>query len=302
MSNDNLHTAKKVKNDEFYTRFEDIDKELKHYNLKGKSIYCNTDDYRKSNFVKYFVDNFNRLGIGKITATCLDNGDGAYMYQYDGINAIQRKLEGNGDFLSKECIELLKQSDVVVTNPPFSLFREYVVQLVEYDKKFLIIGNKNAITYKEIFPLIKDNKLWLGVSSPRAYSTPLNEVENEKTQYKENGVVYQKFGNHGWFTNIEHSNRTYPLDLYKNYNAEKYPKYDNYNAINVDKVTDIPCDYDGVMGVPISFLDKYCPTQFEIAGLMSGGKGENLTNGNDGRPKFYVNGKGVYARVLIRRK
>ena len=302
MSNDNLHTAKKVKNDEFYTRYEDINKELKYYNLKGKSIYCNTDDYRKSNFVKYFVDNFNRLGIGKITATCFDNSNGAYIYQYDGINAIQRKLEGNGDFRSAECVELLKDSDVVVTNPPFSLFREYMAHLMEYGKKFLIIGNKNAITYKEIFPLIKDNKLWLGVSATKAYSTPLKEVENEKTQYKENGVVYQKFGNHGWFTNIEHSNRIYPLGLYKKYNPNDYPKYDNYDAINVDKTSDIPMDYDGVMGVPITFLDKYCPTQFEIAGLMSGGKGENLTNGTDGRAKFYVNGKGVYARVLIRRK
>ena len=289
-NNNNLHTAKKEKNDEFYTRIEDIDKELKHYNLKGKSIYCNTDDYRKSNFVKYFIDNFNRLEIGRITATCFDNGNGAYMYQYDGINAIQRKLEGNGDFRSAECVELLKQSDVVVTNPPFSLFREYVAQLMEYNKKFLIIGNKNAITYKEIFPLIKDNKLWLGVTSPEDFVQPKGD---KKKNMK---------GLTRWFTNIEHSKRTYPLDLYKNYNTEKYPKYDNYDAINVDKTSDIPCDYNGVMGVPVTFLDKYCPTQFEIAGLMSGGKGENLTNGTDGRAKFYVNGKGVYARVLIRRK
>lgn len=307
MSNDNLHIARKVKNNEFYTRYEDIDKELKHYNLKGKSIYCNTDDYRKSNFVKYFVDNFNRLGIGKITATCFDNGDGAYMYQYDGINAIQRKLEGNGDFRSAECVELLKQSDVVVTNPPFSLFREYMAQLMEYGKKFLIVGNKNAITYKEIFPLIKENRLWLGISAPTAYSTPLKEVENEKTQYKENGVVYQKFGNHGWFTNIEHSNRIYPLDLYKRYDAEKYPKYDNYDAINVDKVTDIPCDYDDVMGMPISFLDKYCPTQFEIVWTTDrGGDGkiENLKNKNWDKSwdSPYINGEKIYKRVFIRRK
>ena len=290
MNNNNLHTAKKEKNNEFYTRYEDIDKELKHYNLKGKSIYCNTDDYRKSNFVKYFVDNFNRLGIDRITATCFDNGDGAYMYQYDGINAIQWKLEGNGDFRSAECVELLKQSDVVVSNPPFSLFREYVAQLMEYGKKFLIIGNKNAITYKEIFPLIKDNKLWLGITSPEDFIQPKGD---KKKNMK---------GLTRWFTNIEHSMRNLPLDLYKKYNPNDYPKYDNYDAINVDKVSDIPCDYDGVMGVPITFLDKYCPTQFEIVGLMSGGKGENLTNGNDGRPKFYVNRKGVYARVLIRRK
>ena len=161
MSNNNLNTAKKEKNNEFYTRYEDIDKELKHYNLKGKSIYCNTDDYRKSNFVKYFVDNFNRLGIDRITATCFDNGDGAYMYQYDGINAIQRKLEGNGDFRSAECVELLKQSDVVVSNPPFSLFREYVAQLMEYGKKFLIIGNITALTCKDIFHFFKEKRACL---------------------------------------------------------------------------------------------------------------------------------------------
>lgn len=306
MSNDNLHTAKKVKNDEFYTRFEDIDKELKHYNLKGKSIYCNTDDYRKSNFVKYFVDNFNILGIGKITATCFDNGDGAYMYQYDGINAIQRKLEGNGDFRSKECIELLKQSDVVVSNPPFSLFREYMAQLMEYGKKFLIIGNMNAITYKEIFPLIKDNKIWLGVSiksGDRKFYVPDNYPLNASgCGIDENGKRFTCINSVRWFTNIDHKKNNPPLDLYKKYNPNDYPKYDNYDAINVNKTSDIPMGYDGVMGVPITFLDKYCPTQFEIVGLMSGSKGENLTNGNDGRAKFYVNGKGVYARVLIRRK
>ena len=306
MSNDNLNTAKKVKNNEFYTRYEDIDKELKHYNLKGKSIYCNTDDYRKSNFVKYFVDNFNRLGIGKITATCLDNGDGAYMYQYDGINAIQRKLEGNGDFRSAECVELLKQSDVVVSNPPFSLFREYMAQLMEYGKKFLIIGNMNVITYKEIFPLIKDNKIWLGVSiksGDRKFYVPDNYPLNASgCGIDENGKRFTCINSVRWFTNIDHKKNNPPLDLYKKYNPKDYPKYDNYDAINVNKTSDIPMDYDGVMGVPITFLDKYCPTQFEIAGLMSGGKGENLTNGNDGRAKFYVNGKGVYARVLIRRK
>lgn len=267
--NKNLIEARKTKNNEFYTRYEDIEKEIKNYNLKGKHIYCNTDDYRKSNFVKYFVDNFKSLGITKITATCFDNGDGAYMYQYDGESATQRKLEGNGDFRSEECIKWLKKCDVVVTNPPFSLFRDFVGQLMEHNKKFLIIGNKNAITYKEIFPLIKDNKMWLGVTAPKAYTTPLKEVENEKTQYKENGVVYQKFGNHGWFTNIEHKKRTYPLNLYKKYSEEKYPKYDNYDAIHCEKVVEIPCDYNGVMGVPITFLDKFCPTQFEILGIAN---------------------------------
>lgn len=306
MNNKNLNLGKKAKNNEFYTRYEDIEKELKYYDLKGKSIYCNTDDYRKSNFVKYFIDNFKELGISKITATCFDNGDGAYMYQYDGENAIHIELDGDGDFRSKECIELLKQSDVVVTNPPFSLFREYVAQLMEYGKKFLIIGNMNAITYKEIFPLIKDNKIWLGVSiksGDRKFYVPDNYPLNASgCGIDENGKRFIRVKGLRWFTNIEDANCNLPLDLYKKYNPKDYPKYDNYDAINVDKTSDIPCDYDGVMGVSITFLDKYCPTQFEIVGLMSGGKGENLTNGNDGRAKFYVNGKGVYARILIRRK
>lgn len=301
MNNKNLNLGKKAKNDEFYTRYEDIEKELKYYDLKGKSIYCNTDDYRKSNFVKYFIDNFKELGISKITATCFDNGDGAYMYQYDGINAMQRKLEGNGDFRSEECVKWLKKCDVVVTNPPFSLFRDFVAQLIKYDKKFLIVGNNNAVAYKEIFPYIKNGKIWLGVNNNKTIEFTIPK-SYEKWNRIEDGVKIAKVPAISWFTNIPHSKRNLPLDLYKNYNAEKYPKYDNYDAINVDKTSDIPCDYDGVMGVSITFLDKYCPTQFEIVGLMSGGKGENLTNGNDGRAKFYVNGKGVYARILIRRK
>lgn len=288
-NNTNLHQAKSTKNDEFYTQIEDIDKELKHYNLKGKSIYCNTDDYRKSYFVKYFVDNFNRLGIDRITATSFDNGDGAYMYQYDGINAIQRKLEGNGDFRSAECVELLKQSDVVVSNPPFSLFREYVAQLMGYGKKFLIIGNKNAITYKEIFPLIKNNKLWLGVTSPEDFVQPKGD---KKKNMK---------GLTRWFTNVEHSNRIYPLDLYKRYDAEKYPKYDNYDAINVNKTKDIPMDYDGVMGVPVTFLDKYCPTQFEIVGMAEdNGKGQSGKANWDGlNTHCVINGENKYKRIFI---
>ena len=208
------------------------------------------------------------------------------MFIYDG------DTNGNKIIDDEEIYTIEMDGDVVVTNPPFSLFREYMAQLMEYDKKFLIVGNKNAITYKEIFPLIKENRLWLGISAPTAYSTPLKEVENEKTQYKENGVVYQKFGNHGWFTNIEHSNRIYPLDLYKRYDAEKYPMYDNYDAINVDKVTDIPCDYDGVMGVPITFLDKYCPIHFEIVKFRKGDDDKDL----------YISGhKSIYFRILVRK-
>lgn len=291
MTNASLHRAKRVKNDEFYTRIEDIEKELQHYKdfFRGKVVYCNCDDARVSNFFKYFSLNFEILGLKKlITAGYKADGNGVMLenQKVDDNEIVVTELKGDGDFRSEECVELLKQADVVVTNPPFSLFREYVAQLVEYGKQFLIIGNMNAITYKEIFPLIKDNKIWLGISAPKAYSTPLKEVENEKTQYKENGVVYQKFGNHGWFTNIEHSNRIYPLDLYKKYNPKDYPKYDNYDAINVDKVANIPMDYDGVMGVPITFLDKYCPTQFEIVGLT----------------RAMIGGKKIYVRILIRRK
>lgn len=291
MSNKNLNSGKKAKNNEFYTRYEDIEKELKYYDLKGKSIYCNTDYYRKSNFVKYFIDNFKELGISKITATCFDNGDGAYMYQYDGENATHIEMDGDGDFRSEECVKWLKKCDVVVTNPPFSLFRDFVAQLVKYDKKFLIIGNKNAISYKEIFPLIKDNKLWLGITSPEDFIQPKGD---KKKNMK---------GLTRWFTNIEHSNRIYPLDLYKRYDAEKYPKYDNYNAINVDKVTDIPCDYDGVMGVPITFLDKYCPTQFEIVDAREIGLADKQRTKSTMLVKdadSAINGKPTYARILIR--
>lgn len=306
-SNSNLHKAKKARNDEFYTQYEDIEKEIQNYNLEGKKIYCNCDDYRYSNFVKYFKDNFSTLKISVLTASNYDNGECAYKYEYDGVEEKITALKGNGDFRSEECVELLKEADVVITNPPFSLFREYVALLMKYDKKFIIIGNINAITYKEIFPYIKNNELWLGVSmngANRWFEVPDNyPVKENAAGYKEengkrllfvNGVV--------WFTNIEHNKRNKPLDLYKKYSADEYTKYDNYDAIDCGKVVDIPMDYDGVIGVPITFLDKYCPEQFEILGMMSGAKGEGFTNGNDGRTKFYVNNKGVYSRILIRKK
>lgn len=317
--NTNLTDAKKAKNDEFYTRIEDIEKELKYYKdfFRGKVVFCNCGDAIHHNFGKYFSMNFEHLGLKKLICTSFEmdgshgkvaiyEGDKNGNYIPDSDEWTTYKLEGNGDFRSAECVELLKQSDVVVSNPPFSLFREYVAQLMEYGKKFLIIGNMNAITYKEIFPLIKDNKIWLGVSiksGDRKFYVPDNYPLNASgCGIDENGKRFIRVKGVRWFTNIEDANCNLPLDLYKKYNPKDYPKYDNYDAINVDKTSDIPMDYDGVMGVPITFLDKYCPTQFEIAGLMSGGKGENLTNGNDGRAKFYVNGKGVYARILIRRK
>ena len=302
-NNTNLHRAKNTKNDEFYTRIKDIEKELKYYKdfFKDKVVYCNcdrADGEIRSNFFVYFVENFKEFGLKRLICTSYNKGGKGRLCIYDdetNLNDII-DMDGDGDFRSEECVKWLEKCDVVVTNPPFSLFRDFVAQLVKYDKKFLIIGNMNAITYKDIFPLIKDNKIWLGINAPKAYSTPLKEVENEKTQYKENGVVYQKFGNHGWFTNIEHSNRIYPLDLYKRYDAEKYPKYDNYNAINVDKVIDIPCDYDGVMGVPITFLDKYCPTQFEIVGIAN-----TVRYMGDFPCLTKVDGKPIYNRILVRK-
>ena len=291
-NNTNLHHAKNTKNDEFYTRLTDIEKELNNYKdfFKGKVVYCNcdrADGENRSNFFVYFTKYFKEFGLKRLICTSYNKGGKGRLCIYDGDTNLNDiiDMDGDGDFRSEECIKWLKECDVVVTNPPFSLFREYMAQLMEYSKKFLIVGNKNAITYKEIFSLIKGNKLWLGISAPKAYSIPLKEVENEKTQYKENGVVYQKFGNHGWFTNISHSKRNLLLDLYKKYNPKDYPKYDNYDAINVDKVANIPMDYDGVMGVPITFLDKYCPTQFEIVGLT----------------RAMIGGKKIYVRILIRR-
>ena len=203
-------------------------------------------------------------------------------------------LSGNGSFDSDECIELLKECDVVVTNPPFSLFREYVALLMQYNKKFLIIGNMNAITYKEIFPLIKENKLWLGVSRNgcgQMYFHIDDDAPQAKGQIIVDGQRMQTIGSSAWFTNIDHKKRHQEIDLYKHYNADEYPKYDNYNAIEVSKVCEIPMGYDGVMGVPITFLGKYCPTQFEIIKFRKGNDDKDLS----------VNGKCPYFRILIKK-
>ena len=320
--NTNLTDAKKAKNDEFYTRIEDVEKELKYYKdfFKGKKVLCNCNDGKLngewSAFAQYFSMNFEHLGLEKLTCVSYNENAHGVKYVYCGDkngNHIAddtewelSELKGHGDFSDDEGCQLMQECDVVVTNPPFSLFRDFVAQLMEYNKKFLIIGNMNAITYKEIFPLIKDNKLWLGASiksGDRKFYVPDNYPLNASgCGIDEKGKRFIRVKGVRWFTNIEDAKRNLPLDLYKKYNSNDYPKYDNYDAINVNKTSDIPMDYNDVMGVPITFLDKYCPTQFEIVGLMSGGKGENLTNGNDGRAKFYVNGKGVYARILIRRK
>lgn len=307
--NTNLHNAKKAKNDEFYTQLSDIEKEMAHYKefFKGKIVYCNCDDARESNFFKFFSNNFESLGLKKlITTGYKENGKGVKLvyegdkngnFMVDDEEIAVTELEGNGDFRSEECIELLKECDVVVTNPPFSLFREYVAQLIEYGKKFIIIGSMNAITYKEIFPYIKNNELWLGATGIKdmSFKVPSSYGARETRFWvDENGQHWRSLGNGCWFTNVEHSRRNTKLDLFKKYNDTEYPKYDNYDAIEVSRVENIPTDYDGVMGVPITFLDKYCPTQFEIVNMstMSGVSANYWT---------MINGKPKFARIYIRK-
>ena len=321
VKNTNLTDAKKAKNDEFYTQIEDIEKELKYYKnfFRGKVVFCNCGDAIHHNFGKYFSMNFEHLGLKKLICTSFEmdgshgkvaiyEGDKNGNYIPDSDEWTTYALEGNGDFRSAECVELLKQSDVVVSNPPFSLFREYVAQLMEYGKKFLIIGNMNAITYKEIFPLIKDNKIWLGVSiksGDRKFYVPDNYPLNASgCGIDENGKRFIRVKGVRWFTNIEDANCNLPLDLYKKYNPKDYPKYDNYDAINVNKTSDIPMDYDGVMGVPITFLDKYCPTQFEIVDAREIGLTDRQKNKSTMLVKdadSAINGKPTYARILIRK-
>ena len=289
--NENLRTAKRQKNDEFYTQLPDIENELRHYSrhFRGKVVYCNCDDPRVSNFFHYFSYNFDHLGLKKLITACYRNQERDLFSRHDSERAIWleykgnakggrvpdvgdigiREFEGDGDFRSAECIELLKQADIVVTNPPFSQFREYVAQLVEYGKNFLIIGGQNAITYKEIFPLIKDNRMWLGhgFKNGNAYFKANDNEYYEGKQYFDKATGLVKFRNVGWFTNLDHNKRHEELILYKRYSPEEYPIYDNYDAINVDKTAEIPMDWDGPMGVPITFLDKHNPEQFEVMGI-----------------------------------
>lgn len=263
VKNTNLHKAKNAKNDEFYTQLTDVAKELMHYkkHFKDKIVFCNCDDPTWSAFWKYFHLNFAELGLKKLISTHYDREEATYKMEYTGgddndIEAgVKTPLEGNGDFRNQECLDLLDECDIVVTNPPFSLFRDYVAVLMEHEKKFLIIGNKNAITYKEFFPLLKDDEVWIGCNSPAEFSTP-------------DGMTKKLNGLTRWFTNLDVAKRHEKLILWKNYTPEEYQTYDNYDAINVNKVSEIPCDYDGVMGVPITFMDKYNPEQFEIVGLL----------------------------------
>ncbi len=349
-----------AKKDEFYTQLPDIERELKHYkhHFKGKVVYCNCDDPRVSNFFHFFSYNFEKLGLKRLIATCYKNADvdifsrseaeKAVMLEYTGDrngNFVPdpeeigiTPLQGDGDFRSLECIELLKQADIVVTNPPFSLFREYVAQLMEYEKKFLIIGNVNATTYKEIFPLIQQNKLWIGPSirsGDREFEVPADyPLHAAGYRIDADGNKFIRVKGIRWFTNLDFRERHEDLILYKTYCPEEYPHYDNYDAINVGVTKEIPMDYDGVIGVPITFLDKYSPNQFDIVGIAKAPMGEPKyiypkqvqvsANGerslvsklNDGpalrvdkppanQTYYEVEGKlfvQTYARILIRRK
>ena len=393
--NSNLHNAKVAKNDDFFTQLSDIENELRHYwshgvnHFEGKSILCNCDNPDFSNFWVYFHKRFKQLGLKKLTAIHYSVTETAYVKVYNGGDDFDISvgevtyLKGNGDFRSEECINILKGVDMVVTNPPFSLLRDFIAQLMEYNKEFAIIANMNAITYKEVFPLLKDNKMWLGVASgAKSYVLPSDSPNISKSQaYNKDGVWYQKLGNTCWFTNIDLQRRHDWMVLSKEYTPEAYPKYDNYDAINVDKVSDIPVDYfesyvtdienksrltdyyiygdiyefldavkykelpsdkiavehndkliipvikdnanevnaslilkgiigveyrNGVMGVPITFLGKHCPEQFDIIGMESSAGynaeivGIPVLKDGDARPA--INGKTTYARIFIRRK
>lgn len=327
-SNKNLKEAKKAKNDEFYTQLSDIEKELRHYkeHFKDKVVLCNCDDPYISNFFDYFSRNFERLQLKKLITTCYKNQNADMFSENKSEKAIYleytgdkngdnmpnleeigiKQLKGDGDFRSRECIELLKQADIVVTNPPFSLFREYVAQLVEYEKKFLIVGHQNAITYKEVFKLIKENKVWLGYGFNGGAAHFINHhyVDYAAAGDHKEGMI--RVSGVAWFTNLEIRKRHEDLILYKSYNEEEYPKYDNYDGINVDKTNEIPLDYEGLMGVPITFLNKYNPDQFEIVALGIVGSIEFTSNrkmeilDKNGNPtgKFTFNAKGTLYRLF----
>ncbi len=332
MANKLLNDAKKAKKDEFYTQLSDIANELRHYkeHFKGKTVLCNCDDPRVSNFFHYFAYQFEALGLKRLITTCYKNQDVDLFSQnksekavylvYDGDKNGNRvpdpeeigihPLKGDGDFRSPECVELLKQADIVVTNPPFSLFREYVSQLVELEKKFLIIGHQNAIKYKEIFPLFMDNKIWLGygfkggathfISS--GYEDYATAGDHREGMIRVSGVT--------WFTNLEIDKTREELVLWKTYTPEEYPAYFNYDAIEVGKTNEIPKDYDGKMGVPITFLDKYNPDQFKLVGMSLDLADMRVVRDrlgrNDGGPTFYVERDGqlvrLYDRIVIRRR
>lgn len=331
--NQDLNSARGAKKDEFYTQLTDIEKELRHYkaHFKGATVYCNCDDPNVSNFTNFFKKNFEKYDLKKLITTCYKNDNldlfsknkskraGFLEYvgavQADQVANAKTSLKGDGDFRSEESIELLKQADIVVTNPPFSLFREYISQLMKFNKKFLIIGNLNAITYKEVFNLIADNKLWFGPSirsGDREFGVPDSYPLNASgTRVDADGKKYIRVKGVRWFTNLDFKERHEDLILYKNYTENDYPTYVNFDGIDVGKTKEIPMDYDGAMGVPITFLDKWNPAQFQIIGssrTLSKPMSEFADSGSysQGGPRFYLKNtdggyRRLYDRIVIRR-
>ncbi len=326
-----LTAAKAARKDEFYTQLPDIERELRHYrdHFRGKIVYCNCDDPRVSQFVHYFSHNFESLGLKKLITTCYKSqnpdlfsrhdAERAIMLEYDGFREGERvprpedigirHLRGDGDFRSAECIDILKQADIVVTNPPFSLFREYVAQLMQYEKKFLIIGNLNALSYKEVFPLVRENRIWLGpsiTSGDREFGVPDHYPLTAAThRIDDAGNKFIRVKGVRWFTNLDHRKRHERMVLYRRYAPQDYPTFDNYDAINVDKAKDIPDDYPGAMGVPITFLDKHNPSQFEILDANAIRSNDNVPFKSHGLIKDKdgaIGGKPKYVRVVIRNR
>jgi hypothetical protein len=290
-TNANLHKAKNAKNDEFYTQLTDVSKELMHYkqHFKDKIVLCNCDNPTWSAFWKYFHLNFSALGLKKLISTHYDKTEPTYKMEYTGGDdndievGVKTPLESNGDFRNQECLDLLDEADIVVTNPPFSLFREYVAVLMEHKKKFLIIGSLNAVKYSECFPFIMNNQMWLGNNNVHDFMQP-------------DGTV-KKFGNINWYTNLDFAKRHEKIILWKEYNDKEYPKYETYDAIEVSKVANIPVNYSGIMGVPISFMSKYNPEQFEIVGEFNHGSDNEFD-----LAKPVINGKELFPRIAIKVK
>lgn len=289
--NNKLLNARTEKNDEWYTQYEDIEKEINHYTpqFENKTVYCNCDDYRWSNFFKYFKDNFNTLKLKKLISTNYNIGDGAYKAEYDGTNLIISKLNGNGDFRNEESLNILTQSDIIVTNPPYSLVKEFIPLLIKLNKQFLIIATQNAVSYKEIFPLLKNNQIKWGYNCVRWFITDENQLKEGSRS--------------SWYTNLEIENTNKQITFKKQYSPELYPKYDNYDAIEVTRTKEIPDNYYGIMGVPITFLEKYNPEQFEIIDINP----HFFLTIKQGNPKPKQlslkshNIKDPYARILIKR-
>ena len=327
MGNSVLNAAKRAKNDEFYTQYETIEEELIHYkkHFEGKIVYCNCDDPRWSNFFKYFVDNFHELKLKRLIASCYvdqsynlftinDKREPAVWADYDGwlvdgrvpdVSEIEvMELKGDGDFRSKECIELLKQADIVITNPPFSLFREFVPMLMKYGKKFILLGTTNATTYKVIFKLIERYELWPGVSFNKTIEFEVPDHYDTSKAIDKEGKKIIKVPAISWWTNLDYPRKHQDIILFREYegNEDKYPKYDNYDAINVDKVAEIPKDYEGAMGVPITFIGQWNPEQFEILGISKSWDNNGLHNGKLKTKEAVVNGQALYVRILIQNK